>query len=117
MRRYNFKKAKELIDYHKDTLKTARLGMYEDWFWTAEKVWSKGKYEVDLVESPEIAGIKSSAWATPTLELTFKNKTVRMIPCFTGKRTKCGPRLGLLGVLSSPVQDRLPPLEAGELNE
>jgi len=59
-----------------------------------------------------IAGIAGSSWATPSLMLEFADGTERMIECFItdGKEGKptCMP---VLGVMSGPMQDRLPPLE------
>ena len=78
MKHYDFKKAKELIAKNITDLESASLGMHEDWGWTSETIWRDGKYtesfdkgadEIDF----EIAGINGSSWATPTLELIFKN--------------------------------------------
>ena len=72
MKVYNYKKAKELIEKYKDQdLKHVYLGMKEDWSWTSETIWSNNKYLVKLKKDTRIAGIKSSYWATPVIELEF----------------------------------------------
>ena len=150
MKKYNFTKAKQLIDKHKDNLESASLGMHEDWFWTAETVWENGKYKRELPDNADklqeeflearkngmrifnekqegeeiasvsqeykdksahcIAGIYESYWATPTLQLCFKDGTERMIPCHDGGETTGNSPIEL-GVLSKSVQENITPLE------
>jgi len=45
---YDFIKARKIIDNEKENLKLAVLGMYEDWFWTAEPIWENGEYGKDI---------------------------------------------------------------------
>lgn len=40
MKTYDFVKAKQLIEQNKEQLLSASLDMHEDWFWTAETVWT-----------------------------------------------------------------------------
>lgn len=96
MKKYDFKKAKALIKKHKDTLKEAALGMHEDWFWTAETIWTNGKYTRKLPDS--IAGITGSNWATPTLELVFQDGTRKMVECSAGETKSTRPVGFMLGV-------------------
>jgi hypothetical protein len=85
MRVYNFKKAKEVIKKYKDMdLKSASLGMKEDWHWTAETVWANGKFTKKLNEKTEIGGITKSYWATPVLELDFEDHLLT-IDCYTNE--------------------------------
>ena len=109
MRTYNYSRAVELINAEKN-LATAEMGMYEDWFWTAETVWENGNYTKELKTAPRIAGISGSCWATPSIKLTYEDGTELMLPCFTGESTQEQPIGFELGVLSSPAQDTLPPL-------
>ena len=113
MKKYDFKKAKELITRAAGTgqLVDASMGMYEDWFWTGVGVWSEGKFIKSLDEEPELAGLSSSSWATPSLMLLFADGTERIFSCFTGESDKAGPGAGLYGCLSKPVQETLIPLE------
>lgn len=123
MKYYDYKKAKKLIDENKHQIKSASLGMHEDWFWTAETVWENGEFKRELPDNAielenaflkerenglsmfleekgenglpkfnpkytelsqhRIGGILSSDWATPTLNLEFKDDTDKMIPCYT----------------------------------
>jgi hypothetical protein len=72
MKVYNYEKAKELIEKYKDkNLKSASLGMKEDWGWTAETIWCDGKFLTKLNKKTKIAGINKSYWATPVIELDF----------------------------------------------
>ena len=53
MKNYNFKKVKELIENSKDCIISASLGMYEDWFWTAETIWENGEYTRELFDNSD----------------------------------------------------------------
>ena len=46
--KYDFKKAKDLIEAEIENIEKAILGMREDWFWTVETVFEDGEYMVDL---------------------------------------------------------------------
>lgn len=91
MRHYDYKKARDIIKENKDKLKEASLGMSEDWFWTAETIWENGKYIRRLTKNTEISGIDGSRWATPTLELWYKDGSSEMIPCYTGEKSGMRP--------------------------
>jgi hypothetical protein len=83
MKNYDFKQAKDFIKLaKKDGLIEATLGMKEDWYWTADTVWIDGKYVKKLNKETKIGGIQSSNWATPMLELTYKNGTIMQLNCF-----------------------------------
>lgn len=115
MKNYDFKKAKKLIKENESNLESASLGMHEDWAWTADTVWENGEYKAKLGPKTTIGGISGSYWATPTLQLIFKDGTDKMIPCHNNGESK--PRkydLGL-GVISGPVQERITPLS--EINQ
>lgn len=115
MKVYDYKKARKIIK-ETDGVKSASLGMYEDWSWTAETVWEDGKFTKKLLsKNMEIAGLNGSQWATPTLELELENGEVRMIECFTGKSESKKPEYFSLGVISGPTQDRLPVLEKNNI--
>ena len=122
MRMYDFKKAKKIIEKNKDNLIRAALGMHEDWFWTSKTVWENGKYEHKLEDGYEIAGIRGSVWATPVLNLIFKDGLNKMIECFTGemaedhakRRQAC---LSSLDKLPLSIQKTITPISKGEYNE
>jgi hypothetical protein len=108
MAKYDFKAAKKYIQMHSELIESASLGMHEDWWWTAETVYEDGKFKVDLDEDGlDIAGISGSQWATPTLEVQFKDGSEVTKACFEGDigGEEMKPEFFELGVLSSPCQD------------
>lgn len=106
---YDYEKAKTLIAANQETLKRALLGMHEDWFWTAVTVWEDGEFTEPLNDGDRLAGINGSNWATPTLCLEFKDENEKHVPCFKGESSGEPPPM-MLGCLSAPVQESLPPL-------
>ena len=78
MKEYDFDKAKAIIEKNKENVKSASLGINEDWFWTAETIWENGEYKNNKTT---IGGIGGSSWATPTLQLLFKDGSEKMIEC------------------------------------
>jgi hypothetical protein len=86
MSNYSFKKIMAFIEKHKDECDTIRVGMEEDWDWTADNVWKDGKVQIREKreagyygpfrvgeDSVKIAGICGSTWATPVAK-SFKDK-------------------------------------------
>lgn len=57
----------------------------------------------------QIAGLYGSDWATPAIQLYFKDGTEKMLACYNGTSSGTKP-LRILGVLSGPVQEALTPL-------
>ena len=116
MKTYDFLKAKQLISENAENLVSASLGMHEDWAWTAETIWENGNYKSDFptdeesLEKHEIAGINGSTWATPTIELIFKDGEEKMHACYKGKSSGTRSPFFKLGVLSQLVQDNITPL-------
>lgn len=117
MRKYDYKKAIEIIEAEKQNLVNVYLGMYEDWFYTADEVWANNKYKKNLEKEPEIGGIRCSYWATPTIKLIFANDEEKMIECYIGEQDGEKPVWLELGCLSAPCQYSLPPIEKWEKNE
>ena len=111
MKRYDFIKAKKFID-DAVNLKSASLGMCENWTTHSELIWKDGNYlrtlpdnideliikyykkrklgkvlssaESNGYESILIKGIYGSAYDTPTLELVFKDDSKEMIEVSQG---------------------------------
>lgn len=101
--KYDYKKAKDLIEEEKENIKEASLGMHEDWFWTAETIFADDEFKINLEEEGlTIAGIDGSAWATPVLEIEYKDGTIREIKCGVGEHTRTRP-VWLGGVISDEV--------------
>ena len=111
MKKYDFKKARDLIEAEKEVLAEAILGMHEDWFWTGETVWKNGKYAANLATVTEIAGISGSSWATPVIKLKYNDGKERFLECYKGESSGTKPGFLELGVLSGPVQDSIAPIE------
>jgi hypothetical protein len=111
MKQYDIEKARQIVLKNKKQLVRASLGMHEDWYWTANTIWQNGMFTKILTDDMDIAGINGSAWATPTLQLIFKDGTDKMIEVSKGQNTcKKEDFLVLTGVLSQPVQDNITPL-------
>lgn len=115
MPKYNFPKAKQLIEKYGDTVAEASLGIHEDWLWTAETVFEDGQFTQDLDTIETIGGISGSSWGTPTLHLEFTDGTEKFIPCHDETPSEeSGPPISLAmlhGALSGPVQANIKPLE------
>lgn len=114
--RYDYQKAKRYIENHKDEIDKAALGMDEDWFWTAETIFTDGEFTIDLDDEPEIAGIKSSYWATPTLEVHFKDGRTKKFNCYEGDRTGIKP-IGLGGCITDAVSEMRAMDSRGDIDE
>lgn len=111
MKKYDFAKARDLIEAEKEILTEAILGMHEDWFWTGETVWENGEYAVNLATVAEIAGISGSSWATPVIKLIYNDGKERFLECYKGESSGTKPDFLELGVLSGPLQDSIEPIE------
>lgn len=91
MKKYDFAKARDLIEAEKEILAEAMLGMHEDWYWTAETVWENGKYAVNLATVAEIAGLCGSSWATPVIKLIYNDGKERFLECYKGESSGTKP--------------------------
>ena len=105
MKSYDFNGIKRYCQMHSDIIDTVVAGINEDWFWTAEEVYSEGKFKVEI-DSPmlKIGGISGSSWATPTMLVTFKDGTETRKPAFIGESESQRPEWFSLGCLSGPIQ-------------
>lgn len=117
MKKYDFEKVKAIINQEAHNIKEASVGMYEDWFWTAETIFENGGFTRELNENTEIGGIKGSSWATPSLRVEYNDGREECIPCYTGSSTAYQPPFPNLGVLSGPVQDNMPALKFDKESE
>ena len=83
MKYYDYKKAKKIVEEEKNEIQEAVLGMEEDWFWTAETIFENGEYKKDLDDQCLcLGGINGSSWATPTLEILYKDDRYKKIVCY-----------------------------------
>jgi len=72
MKKYDFKKAKIIVEHfskHNDL--EVSIGFYEDWFWTADILFSAGEFKIDLSTVNGIVGLSQSEFATPVIILEF----------------------------------------------
>ncbi|MCW6681570.1 hypothetical protein NHG29_01655 [Aerococcaceae bacterium NML160702] len=83
MKKYNFKKARKIINVLADELVRADMGIVSDWYSTAETVWSKEDgFLVNLSRTKELGGLQGSYRGTPSLELLFKDGSEITIDCY-----------------------------------
>lgn len=83
MKLYNFELAKQIIKEKMPLgLKEVSLGMKEDWFFTSDVIWNISNGFSDDFQNKSILSISSSDWATPTIELIFKDGKKETIDCF-----------------------------------
>ena len=115
-KKYDFVKAKMIIDKQKDLIESAALGMQEDWFWTAEDIFEEGDFTQDLTLTQTIGGIESSTWATPVLRIQYVDGTEKVFECFAGESSGINSMGSLLtsGVFSREVQENMPEAEPFE---
>lgn len=85
MKKYDIAKAKKFITVHKADMASVSLGMQEDWFWTAETIWKNGKYTRKIDKNSQFGGINGSTWATPMMEVVYKNGDRVLIDCYSGE--------------------------------
>lgn len=72
------------IDKHKENIASADIGMFEDWFWTAEPIFKDGQYTQDLTKQTAMSGgINGSYWATPIIRIKTKDNQTIDYPVFS----------------------------------
>nr|QBK86700.1 MAG: hypothetical protein LCMAC103_00290 [Marseillevirus LCMAC103] len=82
-KKYDFLRAKTLIlEYAAAENVSASLGMAEDWDFTSNTVFVNGAFLIDLDACVDIMGVDRSWYATPTLEIAYKDGKIRRIACF-----------------------------------
>lgn len=83
MKYYDAKLIKGFIEKNKDDIDCVSCGMKEDWSWTAVEVFKNGEILFDLgTKTIILAGIDGSYWATPVMEVVYKNGETHIIPCY-----------------------------------
>lgn len=121
-KKYDFEKAKAIIEKEKDLIESASLGMQEDWFWTAESIYEEGSFTKELSNTTTIGGLDGSCWATPVLRIHYVDGSEIVYECFVGESSGVNTFGSFLtsGPLSSEAQANIPkaiPYEEGESNE
>ena len=116
MKYYDYKKAKNYIEQHKAEIEEASLGMDEDWWWTARTIFEGGKFTVDLdTVNLHIVGINGSYWATPTLEVCFKNGETEKFNCYKGESDDVRPTWLVGGVITESVSAQRSTIERKDI--
>lgn len=85
MRKYYTAFIKQYIEEHKDEVESIDCGMMEDWFYTAETIFSGGQFNPSYSwdsTSINVAGITGSTWATPVMQVLFKDGRIEIVNCF-----------------------------------
>ena len=84
MKHYNAKFIKEYIEDYNEQIDRVDCFMREDWSRTCDTVFKNGEFckGFDWKSNYlEVAGITGSTWATPTMEVAFKDGRTEMIEC------------------------------------
>lgn len=84
-KKYNTSFIKNYIEEHKEEIETVSCGMREDWSWTAETVFWDGEFSSEYdweKENISVAGISGSPWATPVMEVEFKDGRTEIVECY-----------------------------------
>ena len=85
MKHYNTKFIREYIEQHKEQIESVECFMREDWSWTCDTVFKDGEFCKGFDwkgKYLEVAGITGSTWATPTMEVEFKDGRTEIIECW-----------------------------------
>lgn len=85
MKKYCTKLIKEYVEKNNDVIESIYCGMREDWSWTAELIYENGEFLSDYNwnnENISVAGISGSTWATPVMEILFKDGRSKIISCW-----------------------------------
>ena len=117
--KYDFKKAKQFIEDNKENIESARMGMREDWFWTSETIFEDGEFKVNLDDKDlSIGGINGSYWATPVLQVEYKDGTTKTYHCHdNGEQGKARPEIeiALNGAITKEVQAKRKTIKLEEI--
>ena len=117
MRNYDFPTIKNFIDQHRDEIDTVLLGMHEDWYWTADTVFENGEYQKDLADKDtKIGGIIGSYWATPVMQVHFKNGHDEIFNSWIGDQEETAPMFPLSGCITDQVNSARSRLEIKNLD-
>lgn len=87
---FDNKAIKKYILADEKRIKTAAIGMLEDWFYTGETIYEDGKLLIDLDEKvASSGGVNGSVWATPTLRLNYEDGSYRDLDVGTTNPNIC----------------------------
>lgn len=98
----DFEKANQIIEKEKEKIDYVIGGLAEDWGYTQGTIFIDGKYvkKADEYESPYF----SSYWATPAIEINYKNGKSKMIECYKAS-TRCIPNIPKWWIKNNKFKD------------
>lgn len=79
-RQVDWNKVKKFIEENKENLVSVSAGLAEDWEWTSGEVWNS---EDGYIPKENTYVYASSRWATPSIEVEYKNGEIDMFECWT----------------------------------
>ena len=85
MKHYNKKFIREYIENHKEQIESVECFMREDYGWTCETVFEDGEFCKGFNWKDDylrVSGLTGSTWATPTMEVEFKDGRTEIIECW-----------------------------------
>ena len=85
MKHYDTKFIREYIEKNKEKIENVDCFMREDYRWTCDTVFSDGEFCKGFNWKDkylEVAGITGSTWATPTMEVEFKDGKIEKMECW-----------------------------------
>lgn len=77
----DFKKAREIIENEKEKIDYVVGGLAEDWGYTSATIFKDGKYTNEDEDNFE-SFYGTSYWATPAIEINYKDGTEKTIECY-----------------------------------
>jgi len=72
-------RAKEIIEVHKKDIVSVSAGLAEDWDYTSGEVWNSVE---GYIKQEDTYVYACSKWATPALEIEYKDGTEKTIECW-----------------------------------
>lgn len=110
MKSYNEIKVYQYINNNIDIIETVYIGMYEDWWWTAESIFENVGEKFDISVFEDIS-LHESYWATPSMLVRFMDGSERLFDVSKGESDGKKDVTDIHGALSIETQNSLPKLE------
>lgn len=83
MKYYSTEKIRDFVAKSKKPIKAVSVGMKEDWGWTADEIYRKGKFIANVSgKRLEVAGIEGSTWATPVMRVEYVGGSHEIVECY-----------------------------------
>lgn len=83
MKYYSMEKIRDFVAKSEKPIKAVSVGMKEDWNWTVDEIYRKGKFTACVNDKRlEVAGIKGSTWATPVMRVEYVGGSYEIVECY-----------------------------------